>query len=380
VAHPIPLPICSLVLVALSLAVGSAAHAVVGFSLKSGSPSTARHGSADVLSSNGWGSAASTLATASFLGLAAGDEVDAISTSSSAAPGWYFSVTASSVGGLSTNWYGDVGHQTWRRQAAGDVFYVSFVSAGPSQVVINQDSMGLVPAVSPNVSWVGAQDDVDGLDMQQSGPAIFFSVGSTAAGYGRADILYFTPAGPAILSTANQLGLRPGDDIDALQMAGATAYFSLTPGSPTLAANGWSPADVLFSAGGAVSRATPAALLGLLATDDVDALASANLSTNDTDGDGIPDAIDNCGLKPNPLQRDGDGDGCGNLCDGDLDQDRMFRVGDQIRWLGVCRGEVPGAECDVNMDGSVDPADFYALPEINSYGAPPGPGIAGVCR
>jgi hypothetical protein len=35
----------------------------------------------------------------------------------------------------------------------------------------------------------------------------------------------------------------------------------------------------------------------------------------DTDGDGIPDATDNCPLVPNPDQRDSDGDGTGDACD-----------------------------------------------------------------
>src|SRR5207253_1486994 len=38
-------------------------------------------------------------------------------------------------------------------------------------------------------------------------------------------------------------------------------------------------------------------------------------STEDTDGDGIPDAQDNCPAIPNPAQTDTDGDGMGDLCD-----------------------------------------------------------------
>jgi len=38
-------------------------------------------------------------------------------------------------------------------------------------------------------------------------------------------------------------------------------------------------------------------------------------STEDTDGDGIPDAQDNCPAIPNPAQTDTDGDGIGDLCD-----------------------------------------------------------------
>jgi putative cell wall-binding protein len=46
----------------------------------------------------------------------------------------------------------------------------------------------------------------------------------------------------------------------------------------------------------------------------------AFVSTNpDSDGDGIPDAADNCPLDPNVSQYDGDGDGIGAVCD-DLDR------------------------------------------------------------
>ncbi|HEY2387808.1 MAG TPA: thrombospondin type 3 repeat-containing protein [Candidatus Binatia bacterium] len=41
----------------------------------------------------------------------------------------------------------------------------------------------------------------------------------------------------------------------------------------------------------------------------------AVVSIVDTDGDGIPDALDDCPAIPNPDQRDQDGDGVGNVCD-----------------------------------------------------------------
>ena len=48
---------------------------------------------------------------------------------------------------------------------------------------------------------------------------------------------------------------------------------------------------------------------------------------SDSDGDGVPDEVDNCPLTPNPDQLDSDGDGIGDACDGDLDGDGVQRSG-----------------------------------------------------
>src|SRR5205807_6257047 len=39
------------------------------------------------------------------------------------------------------------------------------------------------------------------------------------------------------------------------------------------------------------------------------------MANTDTDGDGVPDASDNCPSTPNPDQADSDGDGVGDVCD-----------------------------------------------------------------
>jgi hypothetical protein len=47
------------------------------------------------------------------------------------------------------------------------------------------------------------------------------------------------------------------------------------------------------------------------------------VSGTDSDGDGIPDSIDNCPDVPNPDQKDTDGDGLGDACDPDDDNDGL---------------------------------------------------------
>lgn len=48
-------------------------------------------------------------------------------------------------------------------------------------------------------------------------------------------------------------------------------------------------------------------------------VSSLTFDQADTDGDGIPDSVDNCPFVPNPLQEDSDGDGIGDACEEDME-------------------------------------------------------------
>lgn len=62
----------------------------------------------------------------------------------------------------------------------------------------------------------------------------------------------------------------------------------------------------------------------------------------DTDGDGIPDIADNCLNVPNLDQCDADGDGIGNRCDCDFNQDNFCGGPDFTAFIG-CFNQATGA-------------------------------------
>lgn len=93
----------------------------------------------------------------------------------------------------------------------------------------------------------------------------------------------------------------------------------------------------------------------------------------DTDGDGIADDLDNCIEVPNPAQRDTNGDGYGNFCDADLNDDGTVNAVD----LGLLRAVyfTADADADFNGDGVVNVVDLGIMRA--GFFLPPGPsGIA----
>jgi hypothetical protein len=89
----------------------------------------------------------------------------------------------------------------------------------------------------------------------------------------------------------------------------------------------------------------------------------------DTDGDGVPDASDNCTLVANPDQFDADGDGYGNRCDGDLNNDGVTNAQDNVQFRQ--RLGTPDAVADFNHSGNVNAQDAVIFRTL--LGRPPGP-------
>ena len=79
----------------------------------------------------------------------------------------------------------------------------------------------------------------------------------------------------------------------------------------------------------------------------------------DSDDDGVFDDIDNCVLRANPAQVDADGDGLGNLCDGDFNGDWIVNVTD----LGLMKEAFFTSDpvIDLNSDGVVNVIDLGIL-------------------
>ena len=102
------------------------------------------------------------------------------------------------------------------------------------------------------------------------------------------------------------------------------------------------------------------------------------IGVNDSDGDGVPDQSDNCILVPNgPLipdaggniQLDTDGDGYGNICDPDFDNNLIVNASDLAYMKTNFFSNDPDA--DLNGNGVVNAADLAILK--NFFFKPPGP-------
>jgi len=279
------------------------------------------------------------------LGLVAGDVLNSISFGfGPPAPGpclkVLFSVDAAAVGAAFVTPPANVACEAAGGQAKGDVFLSQ--PFGPPLVfpnILALDENGLAdsPCGPPPLPGLGLAapppDDLIGLDLCPVS-SVFTGAALTAPVYytlapgspslaaipaSTADVIMKPPgaAPPVVGVPAAALGLVPADIIDGLEVSagGAVVIASLAPGSPSLGGCGYTPGEVLVFTPPdppcAPTSVIPAGALGLAAGDNVDALA-VNF---DSDGDFVADPCDNCVVVPNNTQTDGDGDGVCDACD-----------------------------------------------------------------
>jgi hypothetical protein len=99
----------------------------------------------------------------------------------------------------------------------------------------------------------------------------------------------------------------------------------------------------------------------------------------DTDGDGVPDASDNCISQSNADQRDTDGDSYGNVCDGDLNSDGSTNTLDlnllKLAYRSVVGDANYNADVDINGDGVINTLDLNLFKGL--YRKAPGPSCCG---
>jgi hypothetical protein len=94
----------------------------------------------------------------------------------------------------------------------------------------------------------------------------------------------------------------------------------------------------------------------------------------DADGDGVPDASDNCTQVANPSQLDSDSDGYGNICDGDLSNNGVTNAQDYVLFrarLGQSSTPPTYNIADLNGNGIVNAQDYVLFRQL--LGRPPGP-------
>ncbi len=144
-------------------------------------------------------------------------------------------------------------------------------------------------------------------------------------------------------------GLLTGIDVPTLRDVWATAPYLHDGSAPTL--------DAAITRHAAVPAPDLPALVAYVEQIGGD---EGPAPIADEDADGVVDALDNCGMVANPGQCDSDGDGYGNRCDADLNNNDVVNAQDSALFRAeLGRPSVAPAynPADLNCSGSVNAQD-----------------------
>ena len=103
-------------------------------------------------------------------------------------------------------------------------------------------------------------------------------------------------------------------------------------------------------------------------------VSNDEIPNDDLDGDGVVNSMDNCTLVANPTQCDSDGDGYGNRCDGDLNNNGVTNAQDyQMFRAQLAQPSVPPIynRADINCNAVVNSKDYVYFRAL--LGKPSGP-------
>jgi len=225
----------------------------------------------------------------------------------------------------------------------------SVVASGNNGYV---DAMGAPACISSAVS-VGATDDSDHI----------------ASFTNSADFLALFAPGVSIASSVPlallgfDYGIASGTSMATPHVAGAWAIARQVDGEASV--------DAILSAfqntGLAILDENGVTASRISVPDAIALLGAAGLAgcIDDADGDGVCDDADNCSLKANADQIDTDGNGYGNACDADYDNDGSVTGSDFVALrasFGSSLGD-PEYDAAIDSDGNdqVGPEDFLFL-------------------
>jgi hypothetical protein len=97
--------------------------------------------------------------------------------------------------------------------------------------------------------------------------------------------------------------------------------------------------------------------LGATGNDVIDQMVAIAVAA-DFDNDGVPDSLDNAPETANPGQEDTDGDGYGNICDADFDNNDQVDMQDYNTFRNAWGNSGSGLNEDLNSDSNVDMLDY----------------------